>query len=155
MRLTRAGEYGVRCVLFLARREEGELCSRQEIADACDIPGHFLAKIAQQLARAGIIEILQGARGGYRLLKKPQDISLLDVIEAIIGEIFLNDCVIRPETCHASLDCAVNRVWIRARDELRRILQEVSFADLARDEDCCVTRNIPVLGPARKCSHCR
>ncbi len=139
MRLTRAGEYAVRCVLYLARQEKDALVSRQVIADQCGIPSHFLAKIAQQLAKAGIIEILQGAKGGYRLLRRPADISLLEVIEAIIGEIFLNDCVIRPETCHASLDCSVNRVWIRARDELRRILGSVSFADLVREESCCLT----------------
>ncbi len=130
----------MRCVLHLAKQEPDALVSRQTIADQCTIPPHFLAKIAQQLAKAGIIEILQGTRGGYRLLKRPADITLLDVIEAIIGEIFLNDCVIRPETCHASLDCAVNRVWIRARDELRRILGSVTFEDLAREESCCLVQ---------------
>lgn len=87
MRLTRAGEYGIRCVLHLARHGKGTLVSRKEIAVRTDVPPHFLAKIAQQLARAGIIEILQGANGGYRLLADPSEITLLAVIEAIIGEI--------------------------------------------------------------------
>ena len=102
MRLTRAGEYGIRCVLDLARHGKGTLVSRKEIAVRTDVPPHFLAKIAQQLARAGIIEILQGANGGYRLLNDPADITLLSVIEAVIGEISLNDCVGRPESCHNS-----------------------------------------------------
>jgi len=154
MRLTRAGEYAVRCILYLSKKGSGELVSRQEIADQCDIPGHFLAKIAQQLAKAHIIEILQGAKGGYQLIKKPEEITLLNVIEVIIGEIFLNDCVIRPESCHASLDCAVNRVWIRARNELRRILQEVTFADLAAEDGCCVVRNLGELSAASPCKGC-
>ena len=153
MRLTRAGEYAVRCVLYLAKKGDGELVSRQEIAEECDVPSHFLAKIAQQLAKAGIIEILQGAKGGYRLVKPPDKITLLDVIETIIGEIFLNDCVIRPEACHKSLDCAVNRVWIKARDHLRTILAEVTFADLMKEESCCIMSSLPG-GNIEACAKC-
>ena len=139
MRLTRAGEYAVRCVMCLARSgAPGVVVSRQDIAECGDIPSHFLAKIAQQLSRAGIIEILQGARGGYRLLVPPEKLSLLEVIEAIIGEIFLNDCVVRPESCHASPSCAVNGVWMKARDQLRETLAGVTFAKLLEDESCCM-----------------
>jgi len=142
MRLTRAGEYAVRCVMCLTSNGGTEtVVSRQVVAACGDIPSHFLAKIAQQLSRAGIIEILQGARGGYRLLVPPQKLSLLDVIEAIIGEIFLNDCVIRPESCHASSSCAVNNVWMQARNQLRETLAQVTFAKLVEEESCCVLQN--------------
>jgi len=112
--------------------------SRQVIADCGDIPTHFLAKIAQQLSRAGIIEIQQGAKGGYRLLVPPEELTLLRVIEAIIGEIFLNDCVLRPESCKASSNCTVNRVWLKARTQLRDTLREVTFASLIEDDSCCI-----------------
>jgi len=138
MRLTRAGEYAVRCVLCLAKKGRGELVSRQAVAACGDIPSHFLAKIAQQLSRAGIIEIQQGAKGGYRLLLPPEKLTLLDVIETIIGEIFLNDCVLRPESCNASSSCAVNRVWLKARTQLRDTLREVTFAKLMEDDSCCI-----------------
>jgi len=125
--------------MCLARNGGGEkVVSRQEVAACGDIPSHFLAKIAQQLSRAGIVEILQGARGGYRLKVPPEKLSLLEVIEAIIGEIFLNDCVIRPESCHASSSCAVNSVWMQARDQLRQTLSQVTFAQLLEEESCCV-----------------
>jgi Rrf2 family iron-sulfur cluster assembly transcriptional regulator len=137
MRLTRAGEYGVRCVFCLAQKGHGTVVSRQEVAACGDIPSLFLAKIAQQLARNGIIEILQGAKGGYRLLIPPDRLSLLQVVEAIIGEIFLNDCVMRPESCRASSTCAVNKVWLRARNQLRQTLDEVTFAQLLQDSDSC------------------
>jgi Rrf2 family protein len=138
MRLTRAGEYAVRCVLCLAKKGRGELVSRQDVAACGDIPSHFLAKIAQQLSRASIIEIQQGAKGGYRLLVPPEKLTLLDVIETIIGEIFLNDCVSRPESCNASSSCAINRVWLKARTQLRDTLREVTFAKLIEDDSCCI-----------------
>ena len=137
MRLTRAGEYAVRCVLYLARRGKGVQVSRHEVATRTDIPTHFLAKIAQQLARAGIIEISQGASGGYRLLREPQEITLLMVIETIIGEISLNDCVARPESCASSQICTVHRVWNRAAAQLRDTLKQTTFAELL-DESCCL-----------------
>ena len=152
MRLTRAGEYAVRCVLYLARQEPGTLVGRKEIADQVDIPGQFLAKIAQQLAREGIIEIQQGAGGGYRLLRAPDRITLLEVIETIIGEIFLNDCVGRPASCDNSGGCAVHRVWLRAQQQLRDTLRQVTFADLLAEEACCLAS--PSGGSAGKAKGC-
>jgi Rrf2 family protein len=136
MRLTRAGEYGVRCILYLSSQGVGVLCKRKQIASAMDIPDQFLGKIAQQLARAGYIEIVQGARGGLKLVLSPDKITLLDVVEAVIGEIFLNDCILRPDSCNRSNSCAAHRVWFKARDQLRSTLQEASFADLLNEQGC-------------------
>jgi Rrf2 family protein len=136
MRLTRAGEYAVRCVLYLSAKGGGTLIGRREIAVQCDIPDKFLAKIAQQLARVGLLEIRQGARGGYLLKKEPAAITLLEVVEAIIGEISLNDCVTSSEVCRASANCAVNRIWTQARNQLRATLGTVSFAELLKEDSC-------------------
>ncbi|MGB7919518.1 MAG: Rrf2 family transcriptional regulator [Desulfobacterales bacterium] len=133
MRLTRAGEYAVRCMLYLASLGTGELAMRKEIARAMDIPEQFLGKIAQQLSRAGFIDIVQGAKGGYRLVVPPQKLTLLDVVEAVVGEIFLNDCVMRPDSCNRSNACAVHLVWEKARSQLRATLKEATFAGLLRD----------------------
>jgi Rrf2 family protein len=101
-----------------------------------DIPGQFLGKIAQQLARAGIIEIVQGAGGGYRLIIPPETLTLLDVVEAIIGEIVLNDCVANPDGCYRSPGCSVHLVWEKARKQLRETLRQARFADLIAGETC-------------------
>lgn len=134
MRLTRAGEYGVRCILYLSSKGVGELCNRMQIATAMDIPGQFLGKIAQQLARAGYIEIIQGAKGGLKLIVPPEKLTLLDVVEAVIGEIFLNDCILRPDSCNRSHACAAHRVWFKARNQLRDTLREATFADLLSEQ---------------------
>jgi Rrf2 family protein len=137
MRLTRAGEYAVRCMLYLAHKGVGVLVFKQEIAKGAEIPAHFLAKIVQDLARAHLIEIRQGPKGGYVLLKDPAETTLLEVVEVMIGEIYLNDCVSRPGTCSASSRCVVHRVWEDARNQLRRTLAGVTFAQLT-DEGSCV-----------------
>lgn len=136
MRLTRAGEYGVRCILYLSGKERQVVVPRREVARAMEIPEQFLGKIAQQLARAGILEIIQGSKGGFRLLMSPDKVSLLDVVEAVVGEIFLNDCLLRPNACARTHSCSVHKVWQKARMQLRQILDEATFAELVGDETC-------------------
>ena len=140
MRLTRAAEYAIRCITYLAKKGKGTLVSKKNIAVKAEIPPHFLTKIAQDLARAGLIEIRQGAKGGFSLLQDPKDISLLDVVEIMIGEIFLNDCVARPSSCNATNACSVHRVWITARNQLRTTLNEATFDKLIKEKSC-----IPVM----------
>lgn len=136
MRLTRAGEYAIRCMIYLAHKGEGVLVPKQEIAERAEIPTHFLAKIAQQLSKAHLLAIKQGPKGGYYLLKNPEDISLLQVVEVMIGEIFLNDCVDRPGSCTVSERCSVHKVWEQARTQLRETLAAFSLAQLSEKESC-------------------
>ena len=138
MRLTKAGEYAMRCALFLSFKGMGVVCSKKEIARTMDIPDQFLGKIAQQLARAGIIEIVQGAKGGFRLLVPASKLTMLDVVEAVIGEIFLNDCVIRPESCNRITTCSIHRVWEKARDQLRETLKQADFESILTDKSCSI-----------------
>lgn len=136
MKITMAAEYAVRCVLYLAKQGQHILVSRQEIAKHANIPDTFLAKIAQDLAKAGIIAIKQGAKGGYSLPRPPHDITMLAVVEAIIGEISLNECATTPSSCAASAHCAANLVWSQAREQLRQTLREANFALLAQGKAC-------------------
>jgi Rrf2 family transcriptional regulator, iron-sulfur cluster assembly transcription factor len=147
MRLTRAGEYAIRCVLYLSAKGQDEAVSRREICEAMDVPHHFLGKIAQELSKAGLLVISQGARGGYRLGRPPAEISLLDVLEAVEGEIILNDCLAPGTPCDRSQVCSVHPVWAEARDKLRQTLSEVSFAALAAKEDALTCRNGKELLP--------
>lgn len=139
MRLTRAGEYAVRCMLFLAAQKEPKVVRREDIAREMEIPPQFLGKIAQQLARAHFIDIVQGAAGGYRLLADPRKLSLLEVVEAVTGEIVLNDCLLMPGSCFRKPGCSVHRIWNQARDQLRETLREATFDKLLEQDSCIVS----------------
>jgi Rrf2 family protein len=136
MRLTRAGDYAIRCLVYLSHKGRGALVTRQEIVQQADIPSPFLAKIVQDLARAGLIEIRQGSKGGYILTRDPASITLLQVVELMIGKISLNDCVGRPWACKASAHCPVHLVWEEASAQLRQRLAGVTFAELSKDKAC-------------------
>lgn len=136
MRLTRAGEYAIRCINYLSGKGVGVVVPKQEIATGGEIPPSFLAKIAQDLSKAGLIEITQGPRGGYCLMRSPEEITLLEVVEVMIGRIYLNDCVGKPASCPSSPRCLAHRVWDRAAEQLRTTLAEVNFSQLGREAYC-------------------
>ncbi len=150
MRLTRAGEYAIRCMIYLAHKGQGVLISKLEICERAEIPSHFMAKIAQELAKAQLIIIRQGPKGGYSLLPQPEDISLLQVVETMIGEIFLNDCIDRPQICTVSNSCSVHKVWATARNQLRETLDAVSLAELAEKESCIPVFPIPLSSNSKE-----
>ena len=131
MKLTRAAEYAIRCVLYLSASPAGQVTSRREVSEAMDIPGAFLGKIAQGLAKAGLLIVRQGANGGYELALAPKDISLLSVVEAMEGEIRINECLTRPQACSRSRGCAVHKVWNKAQQQFRETLSAVSFETLS------------------------
>jgi Rrf2 family protein len=134
LEITRATEYAIRTVLHLALADAGRVVPRREIVERWEIPGQFLGKIAQRLARAGIIRIRQGARGGYLLLVPPERLTLLAVVEAAEGSIVLNQCLMHATSCSRSCGCSVHAVWAAARRQLRETLAGVTFAQLAAAE---------------------
>ncbi len=149
MRITRSGDYAVRCLLYLALNAGRGVVGRKEIAQAMGIPAQFLGKVAQTLARAGLITIRQGSKGGYELRGDPREISLLRVVEAVDGVIFLNDCVLRPDICDRRPICPVHRVWGRACRQLRGMLDEISLAELVEEESRAVEALSGTLSPGR------
>lgn len=145
MRLTRAGEYAIRCISYLSSKGVGVSIPKQEVVERGEIPASFLSKIAQDLSKAGLIEIKQGAKGGYVLLKDPQSISLLEVVEIMIGKIYLNDCVGRPAACPSSPRCLVHRVWDKASEQLRETLANANFAQLSKQSFCIPHKPVGIV----------
>lgn len=131
MQITRQADYAVRAVLYLAGLNNGRRAPTSEIARKQHIPPSFLAKIVSQLSVAGVVQTSRGARGGVSLARPPEDISLLEVVEAIDGPIALNACVLDPKACEFGSDCAVHEIWCNAQAELVNKLRQTNFNSLA------------------------
>jgi len=131
MQITRQADYAVRAVLFLAAQEDDERSPTNRIALEEKIPPSFLAKIVSQLSVAGIVSTSRGAHGGVSLARSAEDISLLEVVEAIDGPITLNDCVIDPDSCAFGDECPVHDIWVDAQRELVSRLEATHFDSLA------------------------
>jgi Rrf2 family protein len=131
MQITRETDYAIRCVHFLSSREDGTLIV-DKIAEQMCIPKTFLAKILQKLVKAGIVKSFRGAKGGCQLTRKPADITLLDVVEAIQGPVAMNACALDSSVCGLSSKCAVHPVWVEVRKEVETILRKKNFAEFLK-----------------------
>jgi Rrf2 family protein len=136
MQITRAGDYGIQGMLYLASLSEGKEAYIKEIAHARDIPVSFLAKIFQSLSRAGLVRSQRGAKGGFVLAKNAGDITLLDIIQAIEGPISLNLCLEGENTCYKSEKCPVHPVLQEAQDALAGILSKHNLEELIHKNGC-------------------
>lgn len=134
MQITRQADYALRAMLYLARLEPKERAATSRIAEEQEIPPSFLAKIISQLSIAGLINTSRGARGGVSLARVPQEISLLDVVEAIDGPITLNECVSDPSVCSFGDNCPIHEVWCEAKAELVKKLRASTFDKLLERE---------------------
>ncbi len=132
MQITRQADYAVRAVVYLAQLEPGVRASTSHIATEQNIPITFLAKIISQLSAAGVVRTTRGSRGGVTLAKPMDEISLLEVVEAIDGPVALNECTTDPSRCVMGETCSVREVWCDARNELVGKLAETRFSQLVK-----------------------
>ncbi len=128
MQITRQADYALRAMLYLAQLETNQRAATSQIAEEQHIPPSFLAKIISQLSIAGLIHTSRGARGGVSLARQPEEISVLEVVEAIDGPISLNECTENPSACPFGDDCPLRPLWCDTQSELVKRLKKTSFA---------------------------
>lgn len=131
LRLTQAGDYAVRAMVYLATRPHGSRILREEIAREQDVPSSFMAKILRSLVNAGLLRSNRGVHGGFTLARPPSQINLLEVVEAIEGPVSVMQCVPDPRECEMSDSCAAHVVWSQVQGEIAGILGKTSIEQLA------------------------
>jgi Rrf2 family transcriptional regulator, iron-sulfur cluster assembly transcription factor len=132
MQVTRAGEYGVLGLLHLARRGPGQVVMIDEVSREEQIPRSFLAKIFQSLAHAGIVRSNRGTRGGFALAKQPEEVTTLDIIEAIEGRIAFQRCLQAPADCPHTGGCPLCGLFEQAQSQVREVFSRTTLADLMK-----------------------
>ena len=130
MQITHEADYATRAILHLSRTQKDKLIPTNDIAKRQNIPASFLAKIIVQLSIAGLLHTSRGAHGGVKLARKPQNITLLEVIEAIDGPIRLNICVENESDCIFENNCPIQAVWCDVQNEMITKLRNTNFAQL-------------------------
>lgn len=128
--VTREADYALRCILFISEDVKAHR-SVKEISTNMQIPESFLAKILQRLMRAGLVDSVRGAGGGFKLARPASEINVLDVMEAIDGPLVINRCAVDPESCDLSGSCVIHPIWSVIKSELERKLEKINFKDLA------------------------
>ncbi len=134
MQVTRAGEYAVIGLSYLARQPAGRTVMIDEISDSEQIPKSFIAKIFQSLARHGLVISHRGARGGFSLARPPSEISLLDIFQGVEGDFALQKCVADEPECVVSESrlgaCSLCGVFLEAQHKVNEVFSRTTLEDL-------------------------
>jgi Rrf2 family transcriptional regulator, cysteine metabolism repressor len=139
---TRA-EYGVRLMVELGRQEDGEPVALSAVAEAERLPLSYLEHLVAKLRKAGLVESQRGARGGYRLGRPPEQIQMLEVVQALEGAIAPMECFhLDPEgkvSCSHETDgdraCATKLLWTRVQGGVTKALSGTTLAELVEFAD--------------------
>jgi Rrf2 family protein len=134
--LSRRGDYVTRAALNLARAFGADGYQKiREVVAGTEIPPTFAAQILADLVRAGLAASKAGKKGGYRLTREPDQVSLLEVIEAAEGPLRPDHCALGTGPCRWDQVCPLHETWSEATTRLRTVLSEASLGEVAaRDE---------------------
>lgn len=133
--LSRKVEYALMALLHLDGSDEGSVYSSKEIAEQLGLPVDLLGKVMQALARAGLIEAIHGAHGGYRRIRSLKDMFLGEVIEAIEGPVHLVKCQQDADHCVQPAGCSLKEPLQELQESLREFIFAFSLARFSRTMD--------------------
>lgn len=131
LELTRRGDYAVRAMLALARPGADQLTA-SALAGATAIPPGYVPQVMGDLVRAGLAANRRGRSGGYRLARPADEVSLLEIVEAVEGDGRRRTCVLRGGPCRSDGSCDVHDAFYRAQEAVFGTLRGVSLADVTR-----------------------
>ncbi len=155
MTLSKRGDYVVRSALALARAwPTGEPRKIREVVAEMGVPQTFASQILAELVRAGLASSKAGKDGGYRLSRPPEEIALVDVVEAGEGPLRAERCALGDGPCRWDAVCPLHETWRTATEALREVLGSTTLADLAqRDLELEAGRASPVADSHRHGHH--
>ncbi|OME67006.1 transcriptional regulator [Paenibacillus odorifer] len=127
MKYSQATDYALHAMLFLVTAASDKPVGVQLLAEKLGVSQTYLSKMMTKLVKAGLIQSAPGANGGYRLRRKSEEISFLDIIHAIEGTASLFECSLD----HGS-ECLIQQVVIDAERQMEQYLENKKIADLAK-----------------------
>jgi Rrf2 family protein len=134
LQISRKIEYGLRAMIFLASQRPDQVVPFREIARRMAVPENFLAKILKVLVARKMVRATRGAHGGYALARPAQDISFLDVIEAVEGPVKVNLCQDGSGGCMASTSCTMYGVWKLGQERMLEVFRSATLDTLAMSD---------------------
>jgi Rrf2 family transcriptional regulator, cysteine metabolism repressor len=127
MQISKKSQYGLRAMVYLAKKNNKEFFSLKDISEKEAIPFDFLEKILSELEKIGLVKAKKGIQGGYVLAKKPEKITAKDIVDALENTTAV-DC----SCCRKSRKCLTKNVWRKIDDAISKTLQSITLKSLIR-----------------------
>ena len=131
MLYSRSCEYAIRAMAYLARRPGRSNAQGLQIARAERLPAPVLGKILQELARTGLLQSRRGPGGGFRLARRPELITLRDVVAAMDGLDHFLECAVGLERCSDDAPCPLHDAYKGLRAQVMDYLEGTTLAEMA------------------------
>ncbi|TXH70902.1 MAG: SUF system Fe-S cluster assembly regulator [Lysobacteraceae bacterium] len=130
LRVTKLTDYASVVLTVLTVSPEAVL-SANGLAERAGLEPPTVAKVLKPLAQAGLVQAFRGTNGGYRLARPAEEISLVDIIEAMEGPLAMTECSVHAGQCDIEHSCGARANWRRINDVVTDALRAVSLAEMA------------------------
>ncbi|MBS1370649.1 MAG: Rrf2 family transcriptional regulator [Lentisphaeria bacterium] len=130
MKISTRGRYGLRILLDLALHTGEAPRMIRAIAQSQQISEKYISRLIIDLRRAGFVSSVRGVQGGFRLARRPESITVLDVIEVMEGPVGIVDCVLAPDHCRRQKSCAALEIWTRLNRRIRSEFASVTLQEI-------------------------
>ena len=129
-RLSKGTDYGIRILAHLARDPGVATHNARGVAEDLMLPVPMVSKVMKSLARAGVLESHRGAKGGFNLARRPEELSVSAMITALEGPVALTQCQLGPSLCEHEASCQVQQPWSVINAAVNNTLATITLADL-------------------------
>lgn len=136
MKISTRGRYGLKAMVDIGvySKENNCVCIKS-IAERQGISENYLEQLIAQLKKAGLVQSIRGANGGYILSKETENITVGDVLRALEGDLQVTECVTKSEGCGNSScnKCVTKNVWEKISESMNVVADSITLADLVKD----------------------
>lgn len=132
--IRRNTDYGLRMMLILARHYGNpELMSATRLVRAGNVSREVGRKLLQLLGKAKLVKSVRGLKGGFKLNRKPSEVSVLEIINVLQGEVYMNKCLADDKECELECECGVNDALERIQRLLNDQLRDLTLEQLLQN----------------------
>lgn len=132
MKVSQGSAYALHALMYMVRHMTQLPVTSGVIAQAEGIPAGYLAKVMQQLARAGLVRSVRGPQRGYVFARSPEEVSLLELFETLEARSLFDECPLKYCDCGGTVqNCRILAVWASATKEIKELLTETSVVNAA------------------------
>jgi Rrf2 family transcriptional regulator, cysteine metabolism repressor len=132
MKLSTKGRYGLKAMVDLAIHYGEGAISIKSISERQNISECYLEQLFSPLRKAGLIQSIRGAQGGYTLNKCPEDIAVIDVMEVLEGPVEISECL-EHDDCENIECCSTRLLWGKIKTSIDNVMKGVTLKDMVDD----------------------
>ena len=132
MRVSTKGRYGLRTLVDIALHQNKGAVTLNDIAKRQEISVKYLWQVINPLKTSGLLSVTRGAKGGYSLARRPDEIDMLEVVSTLEGPLSLVECLSSDDVCDRIDTCVARSVWMEVNQTVAKSLKGITLAEVLR-----------------------